>query len=296
MVEVTSDLVYHQGDDRFNNAEGLVDVVAPTTRGPWPVVVAVHIHNMGRLSMLPMARDIADRGRVVFVPGWGLPDPRWLEENSLEAEFDLWVREVGCAVVFAKSHAAEYGGDPDHITLFGHFAGANAALMAGLAEPEPLEACVETGPSVVPQAVVSWDGPLLAMPPGDDGQLAEEPEAFYAITPWRHLDGSHDFPVYIATAENSERQYERRSFGSDPAASFIADRHTDIDLVAELDEMGLLDDGRLSLRDSNEWAYQTFLDAGYDTELVLLPDSTPGSVSAEGRGLVIDTVVHAERE
>lgn len=291
---VTNDLVYYQGDDRFVHSEGLVDVVAPTTGGPWPVVVAFHMHDMSRSLMLPMAIDIADRGRVVFVPEWGHPDALWLAGNTLEARYDLYVREVRCAVAFAKSYAAEYGGDPDHITVFGQTFGANAAVMASLTDTEPLDTCVETSTGVVPQAVVSWDGIFLFDAPEWDALLVDEPEAFYAFTPWRHLDDSHDFAVHIVTAENSGRYV--RSLGSDPPASLVGNRHTDIDLVGDLDEMGFLYDGELSLRDSNQWAYQTLLDAGYDARLVLLPNSTPGSLSAEDRDLLIDTVVNAQLE
>ncbi len=297
VVEVTGGLVYHQGDDRFKNAQATLDVVAPTTGGPWPVVVAFHgdPSSVGKSWMLPMATDIAGRGRVVFVPDWGHTAAEWQSEASLEEQWSSLVRELRCAVVFAKSNAADYGGDPGHITLYGYSAGGNAALMAGLTESEPLEACVETGAGVVPQAVVSGDGDVLLGAAVWDAHLAEEPEAFYAFAPWRHLDASHGFPVYIAAVENTYGPFER-SFGSDPAASFLANRHIDIDLIGELNEMGLLANGSFSLRDSQEWAYQTLLDTGYDAEWVLLPDSTHMSLSSEGQALLIDTVVHAERE
>ncbi len=296
LVEVTKGLVYHEGDNRFENAEALIDVVAPTTGGLWPVVVAFHgdPRFVGRSWMLPMATDIAGHGRVVFVPDWGHTAAEWRSENSLEADFDLQVREVRCAVAFARSRADDYGGDPDHITLYGYSAGGNAALMAGLSDAKPLEACAETGPGVVPQAIVSGDGDVLFGGPSWDTGFAEEPETFYAFTPWRHLDAPGAFPIYLASAENSVGPYDR-TFGSDPYASFLADRHIDVDLIGELDAMGLLADGGFSLRDSNEWAYQAFLDAGHDAEWVLLLDSTHESLSSEGRTLLIDTVVNAER-
>jgi len=290
---MASDLVYHQNDDRFVG-DGLVDVVARTTDGPVPVVVAFHIHDTSRRTMLPMATDIAAEDRVVFVPEWGHPAGSWLARNTLEARYDLYVEEIRCAVAFAKAHAADYGGDPDHITVFGQFFGANAAMMASLADTDPLETCIETGPSVVPQAVVSLDGVYLLDAPDWDSLLTTEPEAFYAFTPWRYLDSSHEFPVHVATSEISD--VNERILGSDPPASVIGSRHVDIDLVGELYEMGLLEDGRLTLRDSNQWAYQTLLDAGYDARWVLLPDSTPGSPSAEALDLIIATVVHAEHE
>lgn len=295
--EVTSNLVYHQGDDRFTGAAGLMDVVAPVAKGPWPTVVAYHgdPSSVGRPWMLPMAEDLADEGRVVFVPDWGHTEYAWQREVSLVEQFDLLVREVRCAVVFAKAHAADFGGDPDHITVYGYSAGGNAALMAGLADTEPLEACAEAGPSVVPQAVVSGDGDVLLGAGIWDSRLADEPEAFYGFTPWRFVDGSPRVPVQIVAVENTYGPFER-SVGEDPYTSMVADRHTDIDLVGELLAMGLLDDGAFSVRDSNEWAYQELLDAGYDVEWVLLPDSNHLSISPEGRTLLIDTILQAERQ
>lgn len=296
-VEVASGLVYHQGDDRFTDAEATMDVVAPTGSGPWPVVVAFHGDpaSVGKAWMLPMAKDIADRGRVVFIPDWGHTTFEWQSEGTLEAQWGLLVRETRCAVAYAQTHAAEYRGDSEHITLYGYSAGGNAALMAGFSDDEPLEGCSESGPGVTPQAVVSGDGDVLLGAGVWDSELAQEPEAFYAFTPWRRLNAFHEFPVYIAAVENSYGPFDR-SLGSDPAASFLADRHIDIDLVGELSAMGLLADGSFSLRDSQEWAYQALLDAGYNAEWVLLPDSTHTSLSSESRALLIDTIVHAERE
>jgi acetyl esterase/lipase len=295
-VETTRDLPYHQGDDRFNNAEGLLDVVAPVGNGPWPVVVAFHgdPRFVGRSWMIPIATSIADSGRVVFVPEWGHPDLKWQADNSLTARFDILVEEVTCAVVFAKANAAEFGGDPEHITLYGYSAGANAALMAGLADAEPLAACAEPGPTVVPQAIVSGDGDLLLGAPDWDTYLKDELESFYAFAPWRYLDEADEFPIYVAATEDTPRPYYDREFGSDPTTSFLADRHTDIDLISELTAMGLLEDGGFSIRDGNQWAYETLLAAGYDTEWVLLPDSTHESLTPDATALLIDTIVHAE--
>ena len=111
VVKVTSGLVYHRGDDRFKNAEATMDVVAPTTTGgPWPVVVAFHgdPRSAGKSWMLPMATDIADQGRVVFVPDWGHTTAQWQSEASMEDQWDSLVRELRCAVVFAKSNSADY--------------------------------------------------------------------------------------------------------------------------------------------------------------------------------------------
>jgi dienelactone hydrolase len=293
-VQLTEDLVYHQGDDRTQNREGRVDVVAPTTGGPWPVVVAFHIHDLSKASMRQIATEIASRGRVVFVPNWGHPDPLWAAANTLTSRYELYTEEARCAVAFATAVATDYGGDPSHVTLFGRFFGGNAALMAGLSNTSPTSACTETGPAPTPQAIVAWDAVPILDAPDWDIPLAEDPETLYAFTPWRHLEESHRFPIYIVTEEDSASY--RRAVTPDPTASFLADRHPDIDLVAELVEMGVLDDGALSLRDSLEWAHRTLIDAGYSAHLILLPGTVPNAFtepSDEIRSLIVDAVVRA---
>jgi predicted esterase len=293
--EVTGDLVYHDGDDRFIDDEGLINVVAPIAEGPWPVVVAFHGNPRGvdKAWMMPTARAIARQNRVVFVPTWGSVSGTFQRDASLEEEFDLLVREIQCAVLFAKDRAAEYGGDPNHITVYGYSAGGNAALMAGFGHADPLETCAANGDAVQPQAIVNGDGDVLLGAATWDDELDAEPDAFYALTPWRRVDGSHEFKVVVAAVENTTSPYERQ-LGDDPYASALATRHVDIDLVASMTAMGFLDDGVFSNRDANEWAYLTLLEAGYDVELVILPDSNHDSISLEGEALLIDTIVNAE--
>ncbi len=191
---------------------------------------------------------IAERGRVVFLPAWGhttLP----LDASELDNSFDVLVREVTCAVAFAAATTAEYGGDPDHVTLYGLSAGGNAVLMAGLAGADPLDSCVATGPAVTPQALVPIEADWL-LGGSWDQQLSENPEAFYGLTPWRFLDGSRDMPIHVMVAESSLS----RSVEPDPSTSWLADRHTDIDLPGELEESGYLADDTFGNDESGEYA------------------------------------------
>ncbi len=295
-VELITDLAYHQGDERFRASSGLIDVVAPTTGGPWPVVVVFH-GNPSAVSKeyhRGQAHLLAKRGRVVFLPAWGHTDSVWESEAGLRAMLDLHVREVTCAVVFTRARAAEFGGDPDHIILHGLSAGGNAVLTAGLARAEPLDACVEAGPAVVPQALVPVDADVM-LGGGFDQQLSEDPEAFYSATPWRYLDGSHDFPIHVTVTAEPGAPYVR-SVGSDPATSWLSYRHVDIDLVAELTELGFLDDGGFGLRESDEYLHQVLLDAGYDARLVILPGASHERYGDEGWAVLLDTILEAEQK
>jgi acetyl esterase/lipase len=289
-VSVTRDLLYHEEDGRFQGP-GLFDVVAPTEGGPWPVVVAFHGDPavLSKASSLAEAFQIAERGRVVFVPAWGRNTA-----SDLRTDFRTIRAQVTCAAAVARARAAEFGGDPDHITLYGFSAGGNAALMAGLPGAEPLDICAEGGPAITPQAVVSSDADVLFLAPNWDFRFREDPEAFYGLTPWRYLDRSHDVPIRVAIASDHEGIYTR-PVDADPGGSILEYRHTDVDLAAELGAMGLLDDGRLSLGETNRYFHRVLVDAGYDTDLVILPGSTHGGLSAEGLEALVDTIVHAER-
>ena len=65
---------------------------------------------------------MADLGFVVFVPTWG---PAW-RRHAFTYERGLAINsQAACAVAFARAHAAEYGGDPATMIVFGHSGGAN---------------------------------------------------------------------------------------------------------------------------------------------------------------------------
>lgn len=289
-TRLVTDLVYHESDDRFSAASGLTDVIAPTEGGPWPTVVVFHgdPRSASKTWHRSDATEIAGHGRVVFLPAWG--HTRLSNDAaSLDSHWDVIVPEVSCAVAFAAAHTEEYGGDPDHITLYGLSAGGNAALMAGLAEAEPLETCLAPGPPVTPEALVPIDADWVLG--GDwDSQLSANPEAFYSLTPWRYLDGSQDLHIYVMSTED---QTLVRSVDPDPATSWLSYRHSDIDLAAELEAMGFLDDGTFGLVESADYAYQKLIDAGYHATRVVMPGARHESWGEEGFRVVVETVLRA---
>lgn len=300
---VANDLVYMTGDERFRNGEELVDVLIPAdSAGPWPVVVVLHgdPRVVGKRWSMPMATELATQGRMVFVPDWGHTSTQWQSEGTLREQWDSLVAQLRCAVVFAKSTAPEYGGDADHITVIGYSAGGNAALMAAMSDIQPTEACVTPGPGIDPQGAVSIEGDLLIGAPVWDQEFADDPEAFYSLSPWRLLDADDQFPVHILAAADTMGA-QRSLAGLDPYSSFLATRHTDIDLIAELEELGILDDGVFSNLEAQNWAYRTLLDAGYEATWTLLPESRHANIgdpnwamSDQAWQLAVETILNAE--
>jgi hypothetical protein len=290
---MTEDLIYHPSGEPFTAKSGLVDVIAPTAGGPWPTVVVFHgdPRTATKTWHRTDAGQIAEQGRVVFLPSWGHTDPSAVSDLGLQSVWEMTVQELSCAVLFAQAHTEEYGGDPAHITLYGLSAGGNAVLMAGLAGVDPLKSCTVSGDPVRPQALVPIDADWTMG--GDwDTQIRENPEVFYALTPWRHLEGSQDIPIHVSVAENTGSY--TRSVVPDPATSWLSYRHPDIDLAADLDARGFLADGEFSLKESSEYAVEILREAGYKVTLVVLPGASHGSWGTAGTAAVVDTVLHAE--
>lgn len=293
-TRLTEDLVYHPGGHPFSTESGVIDVISPTTGGPWPTVVVFHgdPRTAGKSWHRPDAKMIAEQGRVVFLPAWGHIDSAAVQDMDFEDSWDLMVRELKCAVAFAHTRTAEFGGDPDHITVYGLSAGGNAVLMAGLADVEPLDTCTTPGPAIAVQALVPIDADWVLG--GDwDSELSANPEAFYSITPWRFIDGSRDIPISVMVTEITG-PYTRR-VEPDPATSWLSYRHSDIDLVADLDERGYLADGDFSLKESGEYAFEILGEAGHEASLIVMPGAQHASWGAEGMAVVVETVLNAER-
>lgn len=109
-----------------NHPAQRLDVLAPTSPGPHPVIV--FFHGGGWHSGRPqdyrfVGRTFARAGYVVVLPGYRLvPDgiyPRMLEDGA-------------AAAAWTRAEIARFGGDPNQVILMGHSAGAHTAVMLGL--------------------------------------------------------------------------------------------------------------------------------------------------------------------
>lgn len=134
-AQATLDVPYAAVDPRQ-----ALDVYAPRAAGPHPVVVFVHggyWHTQGRRYFQPVTGLYGNVGVALAARGVlaVLPSYRLFPAATLEAELD----DVLAAVVWARAHAAEHGGDPTKIVLAGHSAGAHL-IMTLATSPERLRA------------------------------------------------------------------------------------------------------------------------------------------------------------
>jgi dienelactone hydrolase len=103
-------------------------VFSPDAEGPWPVVVAFHGIGGTAQDMAEMATRLAREGSVVFAPTYGtdITSQEGVDQAGIDAE---------CGYRFARSIAAEYGGDLEQpVTFVGWSLGASVALAIGLTE------------------------------------------------------------------------------------------------------------------------------------------------------------------
>jgi acetyl esterase/lipase len=130
-VVVTSNFTYESTNPELT--PDALDVYAPAKAGPWPVVVMFHGMPGGspaadRANLSEEARRVADLGFVVFNasrghgPGMAADPPTYDGLLAVQSQ-------AACAVEYARAHAAEYGGDPATMIVFGHSGGSHAAAM-----------------------------------------------------------------------------------------------------------------------------------------------------------------------
>lgn len=103
-----------------------LEVIAPETRGPHPVVV--FIHGGGWHSGIPgdyhfVGRALARAGYLVVLPGYRL---------GQDGRYPAMLEDSAAAVRWTQDNAARLGGDPGRVFLLGHSAGAYNAVMLGL--------------------------------------------------------------------------------------------------------------------------------------------------------------------
>lgn len=168
----------------------MLDVYRPTEEGPWPVMVMAP----GQGANKEVAKDIGQRyaedGAVAYLITM-TDDPPFLET----------VEDVACAIRYARATAADYGGDPENVTLVGFSLGASVGAVVGLSGDDHTNGCVETDTSALPDAFVGYEGPYdwahTDYPLDLELLQQDDPETWAAIDPYAHIGENPDLAVRL---------------------------------------------------------------------------------------------------
>lgn len=295
----TDDLAYESSASPIL-VPGTLDVYAPTVAGPWPVVVMFHGAPgedpvMDRDGLAEHARLVAGLGFVVFNASWGQAPEG--SASGLTYDGTLAVNsQAACAVEFARAHAAEYGGDPATLIVFGHSAGAQTGAMVTFARPGPSAGCLAGSTLGDIDALVTWEGNwLLSMVHPIvmdlDGVLAADPRIRDALTPWTSLAGHNDQKVVMLVSEDPSTSLlhelpgvivDRPVGNSWAADSWLAVRDPSGELRRQLEADGAFADGILAFTEVQQLLASVLEAQGNPVSLDVMPDSSHAYVLGAG--------------
>jgi acetyl esterase/lipase len=265
----TSDVAYMTIDGR----EIYVDIFAPTSDGPWPVVVAFHgLGSRSDPTTSTVAAEAAAQGMLVFTP-------TWIDEHAFPLTADgLGVLRQGasCAVAFAQQRAAELGGDSDRTAVYGFSAGYGPAMWAALAPEEgTIPGCATDESATRPNGVVAGDGEYFLYTETFDAAFDIDPVAMQAqaaafVDPaaWPS-DLDVKFFLWTAGAGTNPRTVGDVT----DETGWLAQRDPTGSIRADLERLGQLEDGIITFVDAGRLMADRLASAGLEVTL----DEYPGS-------------------
>jgi dienelactone hydrolase len=128
-----------------------VHVFAPQDAGASPVVVALHGIDGSGEDMGEVATRLAGAGMVVFAPSYRSSD------LATPEGFGQAGSDIACGYRLARATASEHGWDlTEPVTALGWSLGADFAVLGGLSDPSPDDAC--PGDTTRPDVVVGISG------------------------------------------------------------------------------------------------------------------------------------------
>jgi acetyl esterase/lipase len=278
---VTADVAYETSNPVMKT--GMLDVFAPAKAGSWPVAVMFHgsPYTNSKSGWSTQARMLANLGFVVFVPDWGHASGTPISGAPTYDQLQAILTETSCAVAFAQTHAADYGGDAATTIIFGHSGGASIAAMVAFARPAPTTGCLG-GPTLKPiHALVTWDGDWMAIDPVWDAAITADPRLLDGYTPMTFLAAHSDLRVAMLASEDP-LPYRRDLSDTATATTFFSLRDPSGSLRAQLDASGALSDGYFDLRELQELFFSVLKAQGNPVSLQILPGSTHDRISPAG--------------
>jgi hypothetical protein len=203
-VATSADLDYRGDPELFGAGVG-VTVVAPTTPGPWPIVVLTADERRDALE--PMARELASQGVVVYLAKTRVDEPMVSEPRAVEG-----MASTTCLLGFADETAERYGGRGDQVVVVGVGYDAWTSLVAVLRgdDVEPTPCVAAAAPAATPTAFVGLGGGL----PCDDIGCPFQPVPGHELDPFSFLDRRREVAVRLYLPShglmwNTPEAYER---------------------------------------------------------------------------------------
>lgn len=105
--------------------------------GPAPVVVMLHGTAGERARLHDFARRVAADGVLVYVPSWPVIDQAQGYPGDTGEPYRRQSEVVVCALRYIRQTAAERGGNPDDVTVFGHSGGAMVGARVAMVSESP---------------------------------------------------------------------------------------------------------------------------------------------------------------
>jgi len=295
-IEITRDIPYMTQREGWDPP--LLDVYAPREAGPWPLVVMLHGATLNKTWLQAWGTKVAQRGAVVFVPDWGRAisnygstiTPATIGGEELRAVLDGEIGDIAAIVRFARATGARYGGDPGHLTLFGHSGGANEALMEPFSGASPSEGALESAGSTIPESLVIFDADyLLAGDPMWDVWLAGDPSIMQLMTPWPSLGRRVDFPITVIGSGDPNLS---RELGDPWAAdSWLVVRDPSGDIRKGLEKLGAFEGDRITNESIEQLLVERLKADGDTVTYVRLTDSSHMNLGPQGMESFLDALV-----
>jgi acetyl esterase/lipase len=206
-------------DDPDATCQLKMDIVAPSSGGPWPIFVLLPGGPGPVVSqdyLLDLATSLAQRGAVAVVAPWRQA-PRY------GGGYPTSFQDIGCAIGVARRLGPSLGGNPGRVVLVGHslggWAGAVVALTTTPYRPAP-GACNTTAGSLRPDAFADLDGNVDSASPNG---------SFAGVDMVDLLGGDRSARAEAWAAADVYALVKRRAQNDDPAPILVA--HGDADPV-----------------------------------------------------------------
>jgi acetyl esterase/lipase len=274
-----TDVAYESANDVL--IPGLLDVYAPPAGGPYPVVVMFHgtPWEVSKEFLAEHAARVAQLGFVVFDADWG-------HTEGSPADIDVYAyatasnTQAACAVAYARSHAADYGGDPAKVIVFGHSGGSNVGSVVAFGGAQPSGGCLGDGKVGKVAAFVTWEGDYL-LAPAEDQLLEADRRVMDALTPWSALASRPDLPVAMLLSEDPGSQV-RAPLPAEAVPDYLALRDKDGTLARLVAKTGVFEDEEISVADMMRVFEAALREQGNPVTFDIIPGSTHLDLSDAG--------------